>query len=485
MRTEFVEALREAESHDSPIERIDHIKRAVTKEIRAADPAASVRFTDYFNHIAVPDMVLRWPDEARERLLFVRPSANPLWLEDDLSSLTMHRPLIFTLQDLDTDHQARLDTDPPAGESMSELSQMASAANAWIAGPSAFEIVSNARKDSPVMGLLGQALVRGGRGVSTGQTVKALTMSTRNAFDDAAENNIEPVVSGVAALEANLDEQQAGRFTRILRAVWEGHGGSEAAFPAVASLGPLTDDDVTYLMTTLADASEEFWHRVGKNVTSSQLGRLRIDDPSVSLQRFMRANLDSLSAKALRVSSRQVGLGEDETFPRWLVDRGCLAIRGQDWIAHIAARKAEELPLIDEGKPLTLEEVRRGVGRGLRVTKVEFGKGDRAVSYESKERGSILEDDDLGRLERDVSGMLVEQATLALAGGGTMNVEFATRTAQGPTSSALPLGGLARAAVPLLVKLEHEEASKLEALLAVADLTSSGESVTEELPPSE
>jgi hypothetical protein len=81
--------------------------------------------------------------------------------------------------------------------------------------------------------------------------------------------------------------------------------------------------------------------------------------------------------------------------------------------------------------------------------------------------------------------MLVEQATLALAGGGTMNVEFATRTAQGPTSSALPLGGLARAAVPLLVKLEHEEASKLEALLAVADLTSSGESVTEELPPSE
>jgi hypothetical protein len=46
-------------------------------------------------------MVLRWPQESRERLLFLRPSADPLWLEEDVASLGAHHPLIFTLEDID------------------------------------------------------------------------------------------------------------------------------------------------------------------------------------------------------------------------------------------------------------------------------------------------------------------------------------------------------------------------------------------------
>ena len=40
---------------------MESIKKAVTKELKAVDPEVSINFTEYFNHVAVPDMVLRWP----------------------------------------------------------------------------------------------------------------------------------------------------------------------------------------------------------------------------------------------------------------------------------------------------------------------------------------------------------------------------------------------------------------------------------------
>jgi hypothetical protein len=176
MRIEFVTALHEAEAQDTADARVERIKRAVTNEVRAADPAVSVRFTEYFNNVVVPDMVLRWPEESRERLLFVRPSANPVWLEDDVATLASHRPMIFTLEDIDADG-ALLETKP-----FGRLTEHASSADTWIAGPSAIQGVAEARSNSPVIGLLGQALVRGGKGVSTGPSVRALTATTERAL---------------------------------------------------------------------------------------------------------------------------------------------------------------------------------------------------------------------------------------------------------------------------------------------------------------
>jgi hypothetical protein len=463
MRTEFVHALQEANDQTTIDARIEHIKRAVTHEVKATDPAVTVRFTEYFNNVVVPDMVLRWPEESRERLLYLRPSANLQWLEDDVVSLAPHRPMIFTLEDIDR----RRDQEVGRDQAALRLAERATSAETWIAGPSAIEGVAEARKTSPVVGLLGQALIRGGKGVSTGQSVSELTSITVNAFNQARTQVTQPVAESVSSLERSLDEQQAGRLTRILRAVWEGHGGTAAAFPAVSSTGPLSEDDLSYLMITLEDAPREFWRRVGRNITTAQLGRLRLADPSRSLQNFVAANLESLSAKGLRVTSQQVRLGESEDAPRWLIDRGCLAIRGWEWIAHLAARRAEELPPAEEGLPLEFAALRERVADAdVLVTRVEFEKGDRAVSYESKVRLDILDDEDLTRVADEVRGMAVERATVSLLGGGAANVEFSTRTALGPTSSTLPVGGLARAALPLLTSPQDDEAAALDAFLA-------------------
>jgi hypothetical protein len=163
-------------------------------------------------------------------------------------------------------------------------------------------------------------------------------------------------------------------------------------------------------------------------------------------------------------------LGESEDFPRWLIDRGCLAIRGLEWIAHFAARKAEELPPAEEGSAISLGTLkeRAKAARGT-VTRLEFGKGDRAVSYESKERRGVLEDDDLARLAQDVPGLAVERASVALLGGGTANVEFASRTALGPTNSTLPLNVLVGTVLPFVASLSADERDRIAATAAQAD----------------
>ncbi|QYJ04223.1 hypothetical protein KUV85_00650 [Nocardioides panacisoli] len=467
MRTEFATAMAEARQQDTSDARIERIKRAVTAEFRAADPAVSVKFTDYFNHVVVPDMVLRWPEESRERLLFLRPSAAEAWLEDDIASLSSHRPVIFTLEDLTAEEELNREERPPA--SSERLQASAASADTWIADPSAIGGVATARKDSAVIGLLGQALVRGGKGVSTGQAVERLTTATETAFENAEALNAGSMTESVASLEGSLDSQQAGRFTRILRAVWEGNGGAGSAFPTTSSTGPLTDDDLFYLMTTLEDASADFWRRVGKNVTTAQLGRLRIEDPSASLQTFVTANLEFLTSKGIRATGQQVRLSESEEFPRWVVDRGCLAIRGAEWIAHFAARRAEELPPPEVRQGFSLDTLKkRAATSNTAVTRVDFGKGDRGVSYESKERLNVLRDKDLTQLAQDVPGLSVERAALAIPGGGIATLDIPARTALGPTSSVLPIGNLARAALPFLVDLTDDEAEAVGNLL-IAD----------------
>ena len=466
MRTEFASALAHAADQVSVEDKIESIKKAVHRELRLADPSVTARFTDYFNHLVVPDMVLRWPNQPEERLLFVRPSSDRAWLANDVATLAPQRPVIFTLDDLDGS------SDEPGTEEdgAPELEDAAREANTWIADPSAVAVVGDGRHTSSIVGLLGQALVRGGRGVATAPSIGALTAATQVAFEKAQELEPTATAGGVLALEGSLQPQQAGRLTRVLKAVWEGHGGVGSQFPTVASTGPLTDDDLAYLLETLTDATADFWRRVGASVTTAQLGRVRISDPSDSLQAFVEGNVDRLLAKGLRAAQQQVRLGESEDFPRWLIDRGCLAIRGLEWIAHFAARKAEELPPAEEGLAISLEtlKARAEVARGT-VTRLEFGKGDRAVSYESKERRGVLEDEDLARLAMDVPGLSVERASVALLGGGTANVEFASRTALGPTNSMLALSVLVGTILPFVASLSEDERDRIAASTTQVD----------------
>jgi hypothetical protein len=464
VRTEFQEAITAAGRMQDASSMITAVKRAVASEIRSADPSASVTFTDYFNHTFVPDIVLRWPTENRERLVYVRPNPDRQWLLNGIAYVSAHKPVVFTLEDL-----ASADRAPALEESRRKLADEALATDTWITDPSGVAAVSSVRGKQPYLGLLSQALIRGGRGVSGHAEMTDLTEKTEAGFTASRELSEPGTRRAVQAIENNLDAEQSGRLTRVLRALWEGHGGTASRFPAASSVGTLTDDDLSYLLSATEQAPADFWRRIGRTLTTAQLGRLLVADPSGNLQALVSSNLDSLQARGLRVVDEPFRLGESDDVPRWVVARGCLALRGLNWTAYVAARRIEEMPPPDDARVPDLPELRRRATAGrAAITQVQLGRNDRAVTYESKDGTDVLEDPGLQQAAADLKVTAVEKAVAAIEGDRSVGIDFAQKTAIGPTSAIFPLGPLMHSVLPLISDLGEEELGTLHTALESA-----------------
>lgn len=460
MRTEFREAIGAAARLEDASSMVTAIKRAVTSEIRAADPSVSVTFTDYFNHTLVPDLVLRWPTENRERMVYVRPNPSDRWLLDGLDYVSAHKPLVFTLEDLAPATSTALDKNRQA------LTRKALTTDTWITDPSGVAAVSSVRGRQAYLGLLSQALVRGGRGVSGGGEIADLATKTEAGFTASRQLAELDTRQAVQAIEGSLDAEQAGRLTRVLRAIWEGHGGAAARFPTAATVGQLNDDDLSYLLSAVEEASGEFWWRIGRTITTAQLGRVRVEDPSANVQALVRANLEHLQARGVRVVDEPFRLGESDEVPRWMVAKGCLALRGLNWTAYVAARRTEELPPPDEARVPDLPALkRRASAGGAAITQVQLGRDDRAITYESKDGTDVLDDPGLQQAAADLGITSVEKAVAALEGARSVGIDFAQKSAIGPTNAVFALGSLLRSALPLISELEFDEIASLQAAL--------------------
>jgi hypothetical protein len=461
VRIEFQRAIEAAGEQREAADRVTAIKRAVTNEIRAADPSVSVTFTDYFNHSFAPDIVLRWPTENRERLLFVRPNPSERWLLNELKLVSSHRPLVFTLADLPQEGVS-----PEPSEERKVLEKEARASDTWITDPSGMAAVSSVRAKEPSLGLLSQALVRGGRGVSGSEQITDLTDKTAAGFAGSSQLSEQLTRQAVEAIENSLDAEQSGRLTRVLRAVWEGNGGASSRFPKTLSVGQLTDDDLSYLLGAMSDAPTDFWRRIGATITTVQLGRLRIQDPSENLQALVLANLESLTAKGVRAIDEPLRLEESDQIPRWLVAKGCLALRGLNWTAYLAARRAEEMPPADDARAPDLTALKRRATEGRApITQIQFGRDDRSVTYESKDGTDVLDDRGLQQVAGDLKITTVEKAVAALEGDRSIGIDFSQKTAIGPTSAVFPLGSLIRSVLPLVSDFEEDDLAMIRSAL--------------------
>ncbi|MGH3246381.1 MAG: hypothetical protein ACRDOI_09245 [Trebonia sp.] len=461
MRTEFQEAIGAAGRLEDASSMVTAIKRAVTNEIRAADPSVSVTFTDYFNHTLVPDLVLRWPTENRERMVYVRPNPSDRWLLDGLDYVSAHKPVVFTLEDLAPAAASRVPE-----ENRRVLTDKALATDTWITDPSGVAAVSSVRSQQTYLGLLSQALVRGGRGVCGGEEIADLARKTVAGFAASRQLAERDTRRAVQAMEGSLDAEQSGRLTRVLRAIWEGHGGAASTFPTSASVGQLTDDDLSYLLSAVEQASSDFWRRIGRTITTAQLGLVRIEDPSVNMQALVRANVEHLQARGVRVVDEPFRLGESDEVPRWMVARGCLALRGLNWTAYVAARRTEELPPPDDAQVPDLPALKRRASTGnVSISQVQLGRDDRAVTYESKDGSDVLDDPGLQQAAADLGITLVEKAIATLEGARSVGIDFAQKSAIGPTNAVFPLGSLLRSALPLVSELESDEVASLQAAL--------------------
>lgn len=99
------------------------------------------------------------------------------------------------------------------------------------------------------------------------------------------------------------------------------------------------------------------------------------------------------------------------------------------------------------------------------ITQVQFGRDDRAVTYESKDGTDILQDSGLQKVAADLGITAIEKAVAALEGDRSVGLDFSKKTAIGPTSAVFPLGTLIRSVLPLLSDLDEEELIKLRGAL--------------------
>ncbi|WP_157181313.1 hypothetical protein [Actinopolymorpha alba] len=455
MSDQAVRLLRDALNYSDPDQTVRHIKSQVSKHLLLADPKTNVRHTEYFNHSFAPDMVLSWPAEHRERLVFIRSNADPRWMLEDLRWLTPNRPIIMTLEP---------STDPEDSEVRDRLASAVREGDTLVTDLDGMDELSRSRE--PVVEILAHAVLRGGRGLLTESSAQAMSDVAVRGFERAQNLDVPATSNAVAAFSEALESTQSGRMTRVLQAVWEGHGGSAATFPGEQGLGgPLTAEDLMLLLDVVESDDVNFWRRIGRNISIDQLSGLVLDDPSENLQRLVRSNLDRLSGRAVRVLMEQDQLGEPSGVPRWRIDRSCLTLRGWGWSAYFSNSR-DRLPAADEFIPPTVRQLQMRAQRdGLTVTNMQVRRPDLTITYESTTDESVLDSIDSNELVQR-SDVLATRATVSARLGRGLICDFETCTAGGHTNASYDLSELGRFAIPLLLELREDQRDALREILA-------------------
>ncbi|NBE82983.1 hypothetical protein [Micromonospora rubida] len=443
MTGQFSAALRHALNFDTPDRRIDSLKTSVSKFLQSGDPSVRVRKTEYFNHTFAPDLVLAWPDERRERLVFLRTDSNPEWLAADLKIIASSHPIMLMLDDSGSEGSS------PAHE---RLVTAAKKARALITDPDAIEEFAAPRV--PITSVLANAVIRGGLGLVDEQAARGAAESAIAGFSAAENLEAEPIRSALAAAEGILDDDQNNRFSRLYRAVWEGQGGTAESFPSNRNLtGPLAGRDLSLLLATLTTDDVQFWRRIGRSVQLEQLVALGPESGS-NLGRLVEANLDRLLARGARVFGRNGARSPEGQRADWGVERDCLALRGDGWIAYFAARSSD-LPPHETRRGVSVATLIDGIRQlGVRMTDVKVQQDNFAISIQAVGNADVVDSPDFGQLV-DRGDSVAQAAAIAMSSGRNLIADFFTGTAMGHTNASFPLNELAQAAVRLLLELSH------------------------------
>lgn len=456
-------ALVEALAYPSLTPRVEAIKTAVSREVEDVDPSAEAHHTAYFNHSQIPDIVVKWPRENRERFLFLRDVQPSAWLRADLADVADRAPVVVNLETLDPD-------DTVSEDARISVSQTAREAGVWLTDPGGMDALSRSNAEGgAVTALLGQAMIQGGRGLFAERDSQLLRDSAALGFEAAAGLEAEATSLAVTALEASMDPTQASRFTRVLRAIWEGNGGSSAAFPRTEALGRLSSSDLTYLLMSLQDAPADFWRRLGGGIDLEQIAALDVPESLDSFQLLVSANLDRLAAKAVRVRYRQSFLIGSSARFSWTREKAGVGLSGPGFVAAIAPRILDQLPPPEEADGISYDElVKRHEVAGVDIPRVEalLSNGAR-VSYDGEQK-SAMADPKLQTSLATWGTFRIVSGSATSHDGRTLNVDFKTRTAAAPTSGQLALHDLLVSAVPLLEGMDADALDEMVQFLSHA-----------------
>ena len=457
---EYTRSVANALGLADPRDAVERVKDVVISELQSLDRTVHIRATSYFNHTFVPDLVLTWPrDSGLSREVFLRFTSDLDYLADGIRMLDSNSPMVVGLGEIASTGSEQLNLESAIDEK-----------SGLVLDPGGIGALASANSESPVNALMSNALAQGGLGVLDATHARTITDVVAEGF--SAARSLHAGITGDAArlLEEVLNSRGAARMVSFLQAVWIGSGGRFDLFPGRPNLEvSLADQTLEFLLRFDEINDEEFWSRLGRDVSLEQLSRMTFVDYSANLQHLVNANLDHLWCRGCVVSSEQPLLDGSPANLAWYVERGFLRLRGGGFFAGFTeqAENARQFGETQRTDGLSIEELKE---RSRDAVLESLTMSDRAnqMVFGSESHADVAQSERLRDLaETFGAGARVQQAVAALPSGQRLSLDLRLGVATGLTKSRPLVAEVGRVSIPLFANLDDVERTALSDFLDV------------------
>lgn len=433
---------------------VDAIKSRVITAMLAADSGVRIRSTEYFNNTYAPDLILEWPNEKIARSVFLRTTANPAYLMEDLALLGEKSTILMPLGETRRNEATPVD-----------LNAVSRQWNSLIATPESFDELATQQAEEPVVGFASRALLQGGSG-SVGATQAATYgQSISDGFRGAKEGDTSPTAHALHEAVALLDAPRAGQIGDFLHAVWVGSGSDGLSFPGEAGLAPtLNASALMLLLDTVDIEDDQFWMRVGKNLTLDTLRDLEIGPDHDNFQKLVRAG-----GERMKVRSSRIVEADSLHYPsaRWFAAKGELGLRLNRLTVLFGGGKVSDLSRPGIQQEISVSTLAaRAEAAHVDVAEVTIASDKRRLGYAAADGTSVTADASLRALDTTMgANSAVSKATVSTSGLDLL-LDFNSSTAHGRTGSSFYLSTMILSSLPLFEELDVLSAAELAAAVA-------------------
>jgi hypothetical protein len=462
---------------------VRRIKEIAARSLKEADAAVTILATRHFNHTYLPDFVLKWPHDKRERFVFLRASAYAEELEEDVVRLADRHPVFLQLSEFQP-----LD-DQPIRPAIDALDNSASASRSLVATMPAIGHLD----DSPRTGrMLSSFVMRGGRGVIEDAEAESISQRVESGFDGAMTSDRAKTADALEVVGGVLDPGSIAEFTRLFEAAWISGGASASDFPGGrTTIGEhLSPDLLRQLLDIVPEEIEEFWEQIGNAVTLEAFSQLHLVGPQPRLRHIMRKAVSRLTASKYTLR-RTVRADQEEDPFAWQVDRGYLSLRGGGYQGWLGASEPPRAPddfeqdlAINASPPLAGLSARADTAN-VAVAEISVqGRDGIEVRFSSLGQLNVATSNLVERVTESVGDLVAVDEVVARVEGKGVTVDFERGLGTtGRTNTRVSVPGLIWSSWNLLVDTDEDMRTELEQALAISDASQEAPSEGEVEPP--
>ena len=384
---------------------VARVKRRVRGHLEELEPGAEIEDTQYFNHSAIPDFVLRWPS-GRFRNVYLRSTYASIVAGEDTKNITVGDPIFFSLD------ESQVVDEPDFRMSLSDIQEAAAVARYTLLtdASASQEIAETALggNGSPLTTVVRSNFLKGGRGLVDEPVATALTSGSepgvtneliREKFFEDAVLRMERTAAIVSlAAVRSVD----ARFDSTLEELLD---------------GTLTPEEVQSILPWVLNNAQSddprFWGSLGSLFALEDLESVGAELSGVDITRLVAASSHKWHAKRAYVGLN-VDFDDDSAdgvVPRWVFDSGLLT-RLTAGVALRISTSGNKLQRRPGGQSKRWEDIETRLD-GYEVSAVRLTGVERALTLQAR-NGNSLHDDIRTTTESMTDSYFAEEVELRL-----------------------------------------------------------------------